>query len=235
MTTMTDFMENFIVNPESTYDQSSMTGSGMYSSVFDSDMPNMVVKHSARTFRSSNCFTDGWLIWAILCMNRNMKYGSGWSFMPVIHGLIINYETGEFHAVIERLKEVRKPTHHRGRGKPNFTGYMDDVLSSDIDKWNKPFWDGKIPYKKAIKKAFLEIVSIFRETKATNTPIFIDAHDANWMWRETPSGRHSMVLTDPFTVSYDFMSADGALSYNQMLVDVAQGNPNIKIIGQPKK
>jgi len=229
---MTTFIENFIIQPETTYKPTARQGSGMYASVFDSDMPNMVVKKGERTY-SGTCLTDGWLVWAIYCMNRTQKHGVGWAFMPKIHGLVIDYETGKFHAVIEKLKERRKEEDSRSNGKPNFTGYLDHALTKDKfgDSWGSP-----VRYEAQIRKAFTEIQVWFRGQGIDETPIFIDGHNGNWMWRENLNRGHTLVFTDPFVVSSGFYedSEEGALAYNKLLMKMAEGNPNIKIIGEPE-
>ena len=227
---MINFMEDFITEPQSTFNENSQLGAGCYASVFDSDMPNMVVKVSRKTVGRTNNLSDGWLVWAIHCMNR-LKNGSLLSFMPNIHGLVINYDTGEFHAVMERLSDSK-----RGEGpmdgKPYIVDSFGNLIKKPVSDWNDCTADGKIRRPKSLLKEFLAINEFFIANDYSSAPLIVDAHCNNWMWRAGEK-RHTLVLTDPFTCQSTVFDDDG-FEYRELITKMAEGNPNIKIITESK-
>lgn len=221
---MINFMDSFIVEPESTINESSISGTGCYASVFDSDMPNLVVKRIQK-HAFKNLFNDGWLIWAIYCMNVAQKKGvTPNSFLPQIYGLVINYDKKVVYAVIEKLKDTymmdNDKDHHE---KPYKTGELTQFMKN-----NSQFFKA---YKE-IHVAFKKIIKLLKVNETKN--MFFDGHSGNWMWRETENGMH-IVLTDPFIIFHSTCADEQLLmDVNLQIIEMAKRNPNIQIIGQPE-
>lgn len=189
------------------------TGNGKYASVFDSDMPNLVIKKGTRT-QFGNLFDDGWLFYAIWCMKATRRP----SWMPKIYNLLIDYEKGEFFAAMERLEEGEAPY---------ITGRYDTVIEK---------LEGNSSVSKRVGKS---IASNFKKMNDSllesfdlsfSECIFVDAHDDNWMKR----GR-KLVLTDPFCILYEIHGEmDKLLKFNQDMVKFAADCDDIVIKGTPK-
>lgn len=219
---MVDFIENFIKEPEGSFDENKEKGSGMYAHVFDSDMPNLVVKRSSTSRCSEGLFTDGWLVWAIYCMNVGMKRGVPYSYMPRIYGLVIDRKQGIFHAVIEKLERYNDRD-----GVYNYSvhGELDWMMSEDgvrLIKYNS--------LGKSLVKSMLAMYQDMRKIFGGDVPIYLDAHGSNWMWRRYKSSQ-KVVLTDPFVMESDYLNTtEKVKEFNELLEKMAEGNPNIKFI-----
>jgi len=187
-------------------------GDGAYSSVFDSDMPNLVIKKSKD--KGNKLFSDGWLFYAIYCMRMDKPL----PWMPKIYSLLIDFEKCEFFAAMERLEGDTK--------LPYVTG--------DLTQAIKRIKEGHVYLPKRtgssvvthLKKMDKDLIEFFGLTYSEC--IFTDAHNDNWMKR----GRQ-VVLTDPFCLLYKVRSDDNLLKFNQDMVKYASGCDNITIKGKP--
>lgn len=186
-------------------------GSGVYANVFDSDEPDCVIKIGKT--EKEGYLNDGWLLWAVYCMNNPLK-----SWMPRIKCLRIDFNTGKYYAVMERLQEYHPGTGRDYKNKP--------YLICDEDELKYEYTQKCIHFhRKAIIETLIKISKFFNEKF-----LFIDAHPGNWMWRGT-----KIVLTDPFVISANFMfNLKNVFRYNELLRVMSLGNENIEILGQPE-
>lgn len=214
---MTDFFEKFFNNPDDTYNETNKTGYGMYAKVYDSDEADTTIKvHDNRGYVG---FTDGWLLWAIFCMNYKQKYGQLSSIMPDIKGLVLDFNRGKFYAAMKKLQDK-----HKHIKTPYITGNWEKWMYSDNEYYNE------IPQRDELVKILEELVkeiSVLLDGEKY-PPIYIDAHDDNWMW-----DGDQIIFNDPFNILNTTRKDEKFIKdYNALLILMAENNPDIKIIGK---
>jgi hypothetical protein len=206
-------LDNFI--KECTADPSSKTteesGSGKYASVWKTEMPGIVIKtlKNPSEHFNVNLFDDGWLMWAINCMNAIEEN----PFLPKIYSLKIDYDNGKCTAVMENLKLDTSKV-------PYLSFDSESILCQEVQDILK---------KKNIPHSIIQTIINFSGPYLKD--LYIDAHDENWLMRG-----EQIVLTDPYNMLNTLRKSPTKLfEYNQYLVQLAKGNPNIEIVGSPKK
>lgn len=157
-----------------------LIGKGCYASVFDSDQPNMVIKHTKHTL------SDAYVLYALYAIEFPSP------MLPKISAAVLNKNGGSYF-MLEKLKEGGKESK-----KPNICGTLDDdflyiqnkiltsVILSSMEK--------------------LQFISLITEMNLwfrydeERYPFFLDAHPDNWMFRDD-----QLVLIDPlcYNVRYE--------------------------------
>lgn len=205
---MFDLIENFLLA-----ETTSIIGSGLYSSVFDSDQMGYVIKQS----NTRRVIDDGWLIWAIYCMNYKLKHGKMHQGMLDVQSLVIDYRQNSFYAVIERLDRdgVDKTPNMSG----NFNFYKNEyICGMEIGTIHEHVYN--------CWNEINHLIGIIPEREhvynCDGSYVFLDAHSANWMYRGD-----QIVLTDPFTIDEN---PHVIVKYHEAIEFLSKNNPNIKII-----
>lgn len=181
----------FIENP-STLTTEYTSGSGMFATVYDAQIPGMVIKTSRGA--CDNRFPlegpDPWLYYAALCMTRQVKL----PWMPNIHLLKIDRKERKFWALMEKLTPLDPDD------------YTDFYISGDFWPSNlqppRSFRDDEgcssaLPEVHETAELLMNIIrQDLRKHDGISVPDFyLDAHDANWMQREDGT----LVLNDPLS------------------------------------
>ena len=216
---MVTYIEDYIVNPGSFSD---VLGTGCYADVFDSDMPDMVVKRSKKKeIVNENHFADGWLIWAFHSMMCAKERGIAYSIMPRIHGLVLDYNEKQFYAVMEKLEKFRPSTTFR----PWITGDLDEHVdgSGYVPSYAKNKfggWKGAVKHFNGASDRF--------DLDAND--VFLDCHSSNWMFRKTDK-THRIVSTDPFV--FQNLTDDLSTKIQAKFLELTEKLDCVKIIGEP--
>ena len=200
------------------------TGSGAFSTVFETEIPNIVIKRVDKMW-------DPTLLYYIWCMNQQKKK----SWMPKIYGITVDY-TSEVYAQGIAYVIMKKLTSRLdvSQKTPYTTGeaYNDYDL---IELKQLLEHESVIGKKKAaeITDMILEVTSMIQSTpKTKNECLFFDAHNDNWMWDD-----ETLILNDPFTVK-GWSNIDGNTSRTSALTNVsylhATKSAAVNVIGEFK-
>ena len=199
-----------------------VTGGGAFSTVFATEIPNVVVKRVDKMW-------DPTFLYYIWCMNQSKKK----SWMPKLYGITVDYTEGKMGVAYVIMKKLLAMDEVSQR-TPYTTSeaYDDDDI---IEIKNLLESQDAIGEKKAVEivDMILEVSAMIQATPMTEDELlFFDAHNDNWMWDDK-----TLILNDPFTVK-GWTHINGNTSRESALVNAsyvhATKSAAVNVIGEFK-